>query len=68
MFNSVFLQSQFSKFKNKNKIKTKIIADENKKGSDILYPMCLGTMLVGRPAIFGLIVNGHKAVENILKI
>ena len=32
--------------------------------------MCLGANYVGigRPAIFGLIVNGHKGVENIFKI
>ena len=40
------------------------------KGSDIIKYLCLGANFVGigKPAIYGLILNGHKGVKKIFDI
>ena len=51
--------------------KIPIIVDGGvRRGSDIIKYLCLGADFVGigRPAIYGLILNGSKGVENIFKI
>ena len=53
------------------KIKTKIFIDGGvRKGSDILKLLCLGADFVGigRPAMHGLILSGHKGVSDVFKI
>lgn len=58
----------------KKKIKSKkikIIVDGGiRRGSDIIKYLCLGADFVGvgRPAIYGLICNGHKGVAKIFDI
>ena len=41
-----------------------------RRGSDIIKYLCLGANFVGigRPAIYGLVLNGSKGVENIFNI
>ena len=59
------------KIKKKIKKKLFIIVDGGvSRGSDILKYLCLGADIVGvgRPAIYGLTVNGYKGVENIFNI
>ena len=53
----------------KNNI-TVIVDGGVSKGSDIIKYMCLGADFVGigRPAIHGLINNGHKGVSNIFEV
>ena len=40
------------------------------KGSDVIKYLCLGANFVGigKPAIYGLILNGHKGVKQIFDI
>ena len=51
--------------------KIPIIVDGGvRRGSDIIKYLCLGANFVGigRPAIYGLVLNGSKGVENIFNI
>ena len=51
--------------------KNNIIVDGGvRRGSDILKYLCLGANLVGvgRPAMYGLICDGHKGVSRIFEI
>lgn len=62
------IQKKLGTLRKKNKI---IIADGGiRRGSDIVKYLCLGADLVaiGRPILYGLIVNGHKGVNNIIDI
>jgi len=55
----------------KTKIKIPIIVDGGvRQGTDIIKYMCLGANFVGigRPAIFGLIIDGQRGVERIFSI
>ena len=55
----------------KKKLKIKILVDGGvRKGSDILKLLCLGADFIGigRPAIYGLILNGSNGVKNIFNI
>ena len=57
--------------KKKIKLRSKLIVDGGvRKGSDILKYLCLGADLigVGRPAVFGLALNGSEGVKDIFKI
>ena len=73
MFNSGIsgVQSLLEIKKRNLKVKSiKIIVDGGGKGSDILKLLCLGADFVGigRPAIYGLILNGSNGVKNIFNI
>ena len=57
--------------KKKIKLRSKLIVDGGvRRGSDILKYLCLGADLigVGRPAVFGLAINGSEGVKDIFKI
>ncbi len=73
MFNSGIsvcdILTDHKKYLKKNKIP--IIADGGiRRGSDIIKYLSLGADIVGvgRPALYGLMANGKKGVENIFKI
>ncbi len=57
--------------KKKIKLKSKLIVDGGvRRGSDIIKYLCLGADLIGigRPAVFGLSLNGSEGVKNVFKI
>ncbi len=61
---------KISKIKKKNK-KIKIIVDGGvQKGTDIIKYLCYGADIVGigRAALYGLIIDGHKGVKRIIDI
>ncbi len=73
MFNSgISPVDVLKKIKQKKiKLRSKIIVDGGvRKGTDVLKYICLGADLIGigRPAIFGLILDGRNGVEKIFKI
>jgi len=72
MFNSgISATSVLINLRKKTKVKIPIIVDGGvRKGTDIIKYMCLGANFVGigRPAIYGLIIDGQKGVEKIFSI
>ena len=57
--------------KKKIKLQSKIIVDGGvRRGTDIIKYLCLGADFVGigRPAIFGLAVNGAQGVSDVFRI
>jgi isopentenyl diphosphate isomerase/L-lactate dehydrogenase-like FMN-dependent dehydrogenase len=72
MFNSGISCSRvLINLKKKIKIKVPIIVDGGvRQGTDIIKYICLGANFVGigRPAIFGLIIDGQRGVERIFSI
>jgi len=72
MFNSGISCSRvLNNLRKKTKIKIPIIVDGGvRQGTDIIKYMCLGANFVGigRPAIFGLIIDGQRGVERIFSI
>ena len=71
MFNSGFTPVNILKKIKKYNLKLPIIVDGGvRKGSDIVKYLCLGADFVGigRPAIFGLIIDGQKGVQKIFDL
>lgn len=71
MFNSGFTPVNILKKIKKYNLKLPIIVDGGvRKGSDIVKYLCLGADFVGigRPAMFGLIIDGQKGVQKIFDI
>ena len=71
MFNSGFTPVDILKKIKKYNLKLPIIVDGGvRKGTDIIKYLCLGADFVGigRPAIFGLIIDGQKGVQKIFDI
>ncbi len=72
MFNSgISCSKVLINLKKKTKIKIPIIVDGGvRQGTDIIKYLCLGANFVGigRPAIFGLIIDGQRGVERIFSI
>ena len=57
--------------KEKIKLRSKLIVDGGvRRGSDIIKYLCLGADLIGigRPAVFGLALNGSEGVKDVFKI
>ena len=72
MFNSGITPiSVLHKIKEKIKLRSKLIVDGGvRRGSDIIKYLCLGADLIGigRPAVFGLALNGSEGVKDVFKI